>query len=157
MSDIIKFFAYGELMNENYFKEQGLEYKARSSVSLSAWRIVFNKIPGDTNAPEGLGLINIEPTPNNAGMMFGVMYEMDDSFLPRLDEIHQAPAEYQRKVLRFTQHDFNMTNGLAYVARPEKTKPGLKPGKETMKIIKGAKKSLTMLYFSKLMTTPTID
>ncbi len=157
MSNIIKFFAYGELMNEAHFREQGLDYKAKSSVTLSAWRIVFNKIPTDADAPPGLGLANIEPTPNNAGMMFGILYEMDETYLPRLDEIHQAPEEYQRKVVRFTQHDFNMTNGLVYVARQEKTKSGLKPSKAMLKTLKGAKQGLTMLYFSKLMITPTID
>ncbi|GJL79606.1 MAG: hypothetical protein NPINA01_25950 [Nitrospinaceae bacterium] len=157
MTDIVHFFAYGELMNEDYFKEQGLEYVAKSAVTLSSWRVVFNKIPTDENAPEGLGLANIEPSPDNAGMTFGILYEVDESFLPKLDAVHQAPQEYQRKVMRFTKHDFNMTNALVYVARPEKTKKGLKPDKATMKILKKAKKAMPMLYFSRLMTTPTLD
>jgi len=157
MQDIVHFFAYGKLMNEEYFKEQGLDYAARSAVTLSAQRVVFNKIPTDENAPEGLGLINIEPTPDNAGMTFGVLYEMEESYLPKLDAYHQAPAEYQRKIMRVTKHDFNLTNALVYVARPEKIKKGLKPDKATMKILRKAKKDMPMLYFSRLMNTPTLD
>lgn len=157
MADIINFFAYAELMNEDYFREQGLDYVDKLAVTLSAQRVVFNKIPSDENAPEGLGLSNIEPTPDNAGMTVGVMYEMDDSYLPRLDEIHQAPQEYQRKVMRFNKHDFAMMNGFLYIARPEKIQFNLKPDKATMQILRKAKKELPMLYFSRLMGTKTID
>ena len=66
MADVVNFFAYGELINEDYFKEKGLEYISKSSVTLSAWRRVFNKIPIDNGGVEGLGLVNIEPTPDNA-------------------------------------------------------------------------------------------
>jgi len=157
MADIINFFAYAELMNEEYFREQGLDYVAKLSVTLSAHRVVFDKIPTDENAPEGLGWANIEPTPDNAGMTVGIIYEMDNSYLPRLDEIHQAPQEYQRKIMRFNKHDFTMANGFLYIARPEKIKFNLKPDKATMKILRKAKKELPMLYFSRLMGTKTID
>ena len=157
MADIVNFFAYGKLMNEDYFKEQGLEYFAKSEVTLSAWKVVFDKIPTDENAPEGLGWENIEPTHDNAGMTFGILYELDESFVPKLDALYEAPKEYQRKVMRFTKHDFNMTNALVYVARPERTQKKLKPDKATMKILKKAKKAMPMLYFSRLMTTPTLD
>ena len=90
-------------------------------------------------------------------MAIGIMYEMEDTFLPLLDEIHQAPQEYQRKVMRFNKHDFAMTNGFLYIARPEKIKPGLKPDKATMKILRQAKSSVPMLYFSRLMGNKTMD
>ncbi len=157
MADIINFFAYAELMNEDYFRKQGLDYVDKLSVSLSGQRVAFNKIPSDENAPEGLGLSNIEPTPDNAGMAIGIMYEMDDKYLPRLDEIHQAPKEYQRKIMRFNKHDFAMVNGFMYVARPEKINHKLKPDKATMQILRDAKKSVPMLYFSRMMGTKTID
>jgi hypothetical protein len=157
MADIINFFAYAELMNEDYFREKGLDYVDKLSVTLSAHRVVFNKIPDDENASEGLGMSNIEPTPDNAGMAIGIMYEMEDTYLPRLDEIHQAPEEYQRKVMRFNKHDFAMTNGFLYIARPEKIQHGLKPDKATMKILRKAKSSVPMLYFSRLMGIKTLD
>ncbi len=157
MADIINFFAYAELMNEDYFREQGLDYVDKLSVTLSAHWVVFDKIPSDKNAPEGLGWSNIEPTPDDAGMAIGIMYEMEDTYLPRLDEIHQAPREYQRKVMRFNKHDFAMVNGFLYIAHPEKIKHGLKPDKATMKIFRNAKSSMPMLYFSRIMGTRTID
>ena len=106
MVDAVNFFAYGELINLDYFKEKGLEYVSKSSVTLSAWRRVFNKIPIDNGGLEKLGLVNIEPTPDNSGMMHGELYVMDEKFLPKLDELFGHPDEYQRKVMRFNRHDF---------------------------------------------------
>lgn len=157
MIDLVNFFAYGDLMDEEYFKAQGLEYVDKSSVTLSAWRLVFNRIPTDENSPEGLGLANIEPTHNNAGMMFGMNYEMKDSFVPLLDKIHDYPNQFVRKILRFNRHDFTLINGFAYIARPELTKKGLKPTKAMMKTLRVAKKHVPMLYFSRLMGTKTLD
>lgn len=157
MSNWINFFAYDQLMNEDCFKEQGLEYKAILTATLSAWRIIFNKVPVDDEGPEGLGLFNIEPTPNNAGMMEGVLYEMDERFLEKLDELHGYPQEYMRKYLRVIRHDFTFTNAIVYIAKPDRTAKGLKPSKKMMKTMRAAKKTMSMLYFSRLMNTRPCD
>jgi len=85
MSEKISVFAYNELINEDYFKEKGFEYIDKVTVTLSAQRIVFNRLPLEGEGIEGQGLPNIEPTPNNAGMMEGMLYDMYDTFLPKLD------------------------------------------------------------------------
>ena len=157
MANMINFFTYGELMNPKVMEEHGLKYNALFSVSLSSWKLVFNKTPFEDNAPEGLGLANIVPTADSIGMMEGIIYEMDEAYLPRLDEIHRCPKEYQRKVMRFNKHDFTLTNAFVYVAREEKTAPNLRPSKAIMLKIRGAKKNLQMLYFSRVMNTPTLD
>ena len=157
MADVVHFFAYNELINEDYFKEKGLVYLSKSSVTLSAWKLVFNKIPVDNGGVEGLGLANIEPTNDNAGMMHGELYAMDEKLLPQLDKLFGHPDEYQRKVMRFNRHDFTMINGLTYIARPDKIQRGLKPDKATMKTLRKAKKLFPMLYFSRMMNTPTCD
>lgn len=157
MADVIHFFAYNELINEDYFKEKGLEYVSKSSVTLSAWQLVFNKVPIDNGGVEGLGLANIEPTHDDAGMMHGELYAIDEKFLPELDKLFGHPDEYQRKVMRFHRHDFTMINGLTYTARPEKIDKKLKPDKATMKVLRKAKKLFPMLYFSRMMNTPTCD
>ena len=157
MADVVHFFAYNELINEDYFKEKGLVYLSKSSVTLSAWQRVFNKIPVDNAGVEGLGMANIEPTNDNAGMMHGELYAMDEKLLPKLDKLFGHPDEYQRKVMRFNRHDFSMINGLTYIAHPDKIQRGLKPDKATLKIFRKAKKLFPMLYFSRLMNTPTCD
>ena len=95
MVDVVHFFAYDELINEEVFKERGLEYISKSSVSLSGWTRVFNKIPKDNDGQEGLGHANIEPTIDTAGMMHGELYEIDEKFVLKLDEIFDHPNEYQ--------------------------------------------------------------
>ena len=157
MSDTINFFAYNELMNEAHFKKNGLEYIERITVTLSAWRIVFNKLPVEKNAPEGLGLPNIEPTPNNAGMMEGVLYKMDESFLPKLDELFGYPEEYTRKLMDLNRHDFTSVKAAVYFAQPGRIGEKLKPSKAMMKLYRSSKKDMSMLYFSRLMNTRTCD
>ena len=71
MSEKISFFAYNELVNEDYFKEAGFEYIEKVTVTLSAQRIVFNRLSPEKNDSGSQGLPNIEPTPDNTGMMEG--------------------------------------------------------------------------------------
>lgn len=157
MSNWINFFAYDELMDEKLFLERGLKFNARFCVTLSCWKLVFNKIPLDNGGVEKMGLPNIVPTSDNLGMMSGVLYEMDECFLPKLDEIHQHPQEYIRKAMQFIKHDFTRVKGLAYIAPPEKTRDDLTSTKAMIKRLRGVKKSVPMLYFSRLMNTHTAD
>ena len=120
MSEKISVFAYNELINEDYFKEKGFEYIDRVTVTLSAQRIVFNRLPLEGEGIEGQGLPNIEPTPNNAGMMEGMLYDMSDTFLPKLDEFHGYPKECNRKVMDLNAHDFHTVRGIVYFAQPDR-------------------------------------
>lgn len=157
MPNYINWFAYDELMNPRIFKEHGLEANASFCVTLSAHKLTFNKIPLDNNGQENLGLPNIIPTPSNLGMMEGILYEIEESYLPKLDAIYHYPDEYLRKKMRLTKHDFTMVDGIVYIAQTHRTKEGLKPSKEMLKSYKECRKNLTKLYLSRLVNTPTVD
>ena len=157
MSEKISVFAYNELINEDYFKEKGFEYIDKVTVTLSAQRIVFNRLPLEGEGIEGQGLPNIEPTPNNAGMMEGMLYDMHDTFLPKLDEFYGYPKECNRKVMDLNAHDFHTVRGIVYFAQPDRIGDKLKPSKALMKLFKKSRKEMTMLYFARLMNTRTCD
>lgn len=157
MPNLISWFAYDEMMNPEIIKQAGLEYETAFSVSLSAYRLVFNKIPIDNGGKENLGLPNIVPTMDNLGMMEGVLYEMLEENLPKLDALYNHPDEYQRKKMRFTKHDFTFVNGIVYIAQKDRTKSGLMPSKDMLKVYKGCRKILTKLYLSKLLIRPAIE
>jgi hypothetical protein len=157
MSEKISVFTYNELLNEDYFKEMGFNYIEKVTVTLSAQRLVFNRLPPAGTGIEGQGLPNIEPTPNNAGMMEGVLYEMYDTFLPKLDEFHGYPTECNRKLMDLNRHDFNTVRGIIYFAQPDKIGEKLKPSKTLMKLYRKSRKEHTMLYFARLMNTRTCD
>ena len=157
MSEKISVFAYNELINEDYFKEKGFEYIDKVTVTLSAQRIVFNRLPLEGESIEGQGLPNIEPTPNNAGMMEGMLYDMHDTFLPKLDELHGYPKECNRKVMDLNAHDFHTVRGIVYFAQPDRIGDKLKPSKALMKLFRKSRKEMTMLYFARLMNTRTCD
>ena len=61
MPNLINWFAYDEMMNPEVIKKAGLSYEAAFSVSLSAYKLVFNKIPLDNGGKEKLGHANIAP------------------------------------------------------------------------------------------------
>ena len=157
MSEKISFFAYNELINEDHFKEMGFEHIEKVTVTLSAQRIVFNRLPPEGEGLEGQGLPNIEPTPDNAGMMEGVLYEMKDILLPKLDEFHGYPKGCNRKLMDLNRHDFNVVRGIVYFAQPDKIGRKLKPNKAMMKIFRNSRKEFSMLYFARLMNTRTCD
>lgn len=157
MSEKISVFAYNELINEDYFKEKGFEYIDKVTVTLSAQRMVFSRLPLKGEGIEGQGLPNIEPTPNNAGMMEGMLYDMYDTFLPKLDEFHGYPKECNRKVMDLNAHDFHTVRGIVYFAQPDRIGDKLKPSKALMKLFKKSRKEMTMLYFARLMNTRTCD
>ncbi len=157
MPNLINWFAYDEMMNPEVIKEAGLEYEAAFSVSLSAYKLVFNKIPLDNGGKENLGHANIEPIPGNLGMMDGVLYEMLEENLPKLDALYHHPEEYQRRKMRFTKHDFAFVNGIVYIAQNDRTKSGLLPSKDMLKVYKGCRKVLTRLYLSRLLIRPAIE
>ncbi len=157
MPNLISWFAYDEMMNPEVIKKAGLEYETAFSVSLSAYKLVFNKIPLDNGGKENLGLPNIEPIPGNLGMMEGVLYEMPEENLPKLDALYHHPEEYQRRKMRFTKHDFTFVNGIVYIAQKDRTKKGLMPSKDMLKVYKGCRKILTKLYLSKLLIRPAIE
>ena len=157
MSEKISVFAYNELINEDYFKEKGFEYIDKVTVTLSAQRLVFNRLPLEGEGIKGQGLPNIEPTPNNAGMMEGMLYDMYDTFLPKLDEFHGYPKECNRKVMDLNAHDFHTVRGIVYFAQPDRIGDKLNPSKALMKLFKKSRKEMTMLYFARLMNTRTCD
>ena len=157
MSEKISVFAYNELINEDYFKEMGFEHIEKVTVTLSAQRIVFNRLPPEGKGIEGQGLPNIEPTPDNAGMMEGVLYEMQDTFLPKLDAFHGYPKVCNRKLMNLNRHDFITVRGIVYFAQPDNLGEKLKPSKALMKLFRKSRKEMTMLYFARLMNTRTCD
>ena len=157
MSEKISVFTYNELLNEDYFKEMGFDYIEKVTVTLSAQRLVFNRLPPKGTGIEGQGLPNIEPSPDNAGMMEGVLYEMKDIFLPKLDKFHYYPKECNRKLMDLNRHDFHTVKGIVYFAQPDKIGKNLKPSKALMKLFRNSKKEMTMLYFARLMNTRTCD
>ena len=156
MSNIVRVFIYDELINDKIYKELGFSFTTKYSVTLSAWKRVFNKVPADNEGNEGLGHANIVPTHDNLGMMIGMIYEMEEEKLAGLDRHYQYPDEYDRRIMSLTRHDFSETKGYIYIAQKDKVGEDLKPSKAMMKKYRGAKKHFQMLHFSRLMNTPTL-
>lgn len=158
MANFISFFAYDDLIMPEVFASLGFEARAKFNVTLSAYKMVFHKIPKDPeNYKEGEGCPTIIPTDSNIGMMEGILYEVEESLLPKIDEYYGHPNEYQRKKMRFTKHDFTFVNGFVYIAQIEQTDSKLLPSQAQLDRYRPARKFMTRLYFSRLVTQATVE
>lgn len=59
--------------------------------------------------------------------------------------------------MKFTRHDFTFVSGFVYMAPRDLTDDNLLPCKDQLKQLKKAKKFLSMLYFSRMMTQATVE
>ncbi|QPJ61118.1 MAG: gamma-glutamylcyclotransferase [Candidatus Nitronauta litoralis] len=158
MANFIYFFAYDELIMPEVFEKHGFVANARFNVTLSAYKMVFHKIPNNPeDFKEGEGRPTIIPTDSNIGMMEGILYEIDETLLPKLDEYYGHPNDYHRKKMRFTKHDFTFINGFVYMAQVENTDSRLLPSQAQLDAYRPARKTMTRLYFSRLVTQATVE
>lgn len=158
MANFINFFAYDELVMPEVFAAQGFEARAKFNVTLSAYKMVFYKIPKNpADYKEGEGCPTIIPTDSNIGMMEGILYEVDETLLPKIDAYYGHPNEYQRKKMRFTKHDFTFINGFVYIAQIENTDSSLLPSQAQLDRYRPTRNILTRLYFSRMVTQATVE
>ncbi len=119
-------FVYGTLMDpekaEKIFKRRP---KAKIAF-LPGYEVVFNK--------EGMGLGNPNIKPGKG--VWGVVYEVDDRDLQKLDRIS---PKYERKLVKVLI-DGRECEAWVYVAKPEFVNDSLKPDRSCIeRMIKGAK------------------
>lgn len=158
MANFIYFFAYDELIMPEAFEKAGLVANARFNVTLSSYKMVFHLIPDNpADFKEGEGRPTIIPTDSNIGMMEGILYEIDETLLPKIDEYYDHPNKYQRKKMRFTKHDFTFVNGYVYIAQIERTDSRLLPSQAQLDGYRPARKLMNRLYFSRLVTQATVE
>lgn len=91
---VMYYFAYGSNMNPVRMKEREVNYSQRKHAILIAYRLEFNKV--SSRGPKE-GYANI--VPDKAGAVEGVLYDIIDSDLLKLDEHEGYPVHYDRIML----------------------------------------------------------
>ncbi len=148
----MKYFAYGSNCNPAIMEKKGVHFSSRQQAKLSDYRLLFNKMAMRENLPPRVGFANINEYPG--GTVEGVLYDVVDEDLGRLDESERHPDHYRR--IEVTVHtEAGAVACFAYQACPDKIASDLKPSRNYLNHILAAKDFLSWQYFDALDKSQT--
>lgn len=150
---MIKYFAYGSNMNPERMRQRKIKFSSRVHVVLNGWRLMFNKIA--SRNPKQEGYANIEP--DKGGIVEGILYEIQNSDLRKLDICEGYPEHYDKKKVEVTLDNGQIVEAITYIAQPDKTRSGLKPSKEYLNHLLEGCDLLSKEYCERLRTWETLD
>ncbi len=148
----MKYFAYGSNMDSQRMNKRHVSFSQRVHAVLKGYTLAFNKVASDDPRE---GKANIVPKID--GIVEGVLYEIPESDLPKLN-IHEGfPRHYYHKTVTVQTDSDASFNSLTYVAQPDKIREGLKPTREYLGHLIAAQDILTKTYIKKLESLETLD
>jgi gamma-glutamylcyclotransferase (GGCT)/AIG2-like uncharacterized protein YtfP len=133
-------------------QKKGVAYFSRQKAVLPGYRLLFNKKSLREKLPDSIGFANVEP--DSEGTVEGILYDIEDDCLSRLDESERYPSHYDRVsvVVRTESGDEPCWT---YKAQPDKTADGLIPSRNYLNHILAAKDFLSRQYFEALDRSQT--
>lgn len=148
----MKYFAYGSNCNPAIMEKKGVNFNSRQRAVLPGYRLLFNKKAMREAMPPGIGFANINQDPS--GSVEGVLYDIVDDHLGRLDESERYPDHYTRIEVT-VQTDEVATPCTTYQACHDKIASGLKPSRNYLNHILSARDFLSWQYFEALDKSQT--
>ena len=143
----MKYFAYGSNCNPAVMERKGVAFTARRRAALRGYRLLFNKRALRERIPDDIGFANINVDPD--ATVEGVLYEIDDALLGRLDATERYPEHYTRVEVT-VQTDDGPVDCQAYQAQPDKIADNLKPSRNYINHILSARDFVSRQYFEAL-------
>jgi len=148
----MKYFAYGSNMNPERMKKRGIEFSQRRHATLKAYRLEFNKV-ASRDPKEGYA--NIVQFEN--GIVEGVLYDIEDSDLSKLDRYEGYPDHYKRVEVKVQLDDRQGVEAVSYIAQPDRARYGLMPSRDYLSHLLAARDVLSEAYRRKLEAWQTLD
>jgi gamma-glutamylcyclotransferase len=148
----MKYFAYGSNMDPERMSERSVSFSQRTHAILKGYRLDFNKV-ASRNPQEGYA--NVVKFEN--GIVEGVLYEILDSDLSKLDAHEGYPDHYDRVKVKVNLNDGQEVEAVAYIAQPNKVRDGLKPSRDYLDHLLAAKDLLSEAYRRKLEALQPLD
>jgi gamma-glutamylcyclotransferase (GGCT)/AIG2-like uncharacterized protein YtfP len=143
----MKYFAYGSNCNPAVMKRKGVSFTSRERAVLRGFRLLFNKRAMRASLPEGIGFANINEDAD--GTVEGILYELGDDDLERLDSSERYPDHYDRIEVT-VESDTGHHRCCTYRAQPDKVCTGLKPSRNYLNHILAAGDFLSRQYHEAL-------
>ena len=150
----MRYFAYGSNCNTAVMTRKRVDFTSRERAVLVGHRLRFNKKAMRENLPEEIGFANIEMCAGES--VEGILYNIVDDHLERLDESERYPHHYDRIAINVetSQGEFSC---FAYKAQPDKVGTGLKPSRNYLNHILAAKDFLSIQYYNALDRSQTYE
>lgn len=142
---MVNYFAYGSNMDPLWLRKRGVFIYGMRPAILWGWRLAFNKQAVD-NPSEGFANI----IPDELSRVEGIMYEVEEDDLRKLDVFEGYPVHYQKRFLTVNLYGGWTAEAVVYIANGNQVKDGLKPGKEYLKHLLAAGRYLTKGYYEQL-------
>jgi len=139
----VKYFAYGSNMNPAVLAKKQIRFADRQPATLAGYLLRFNKKSLRPLLPENIGFANVVATPGKH--VEGVLCDILDESLDRLDDSERCPAHYERMPAVVTTESGSV-ECFTYRARPDKTTEGLIPSRNYLSHILAAGSFLSKAY-----------
>lgn len=146
------YFAYGNNMNPDIFKEQDVEFFTRKKGIIRGYRIIFNKKAKDEN----YSFANIEQTGNGEDVIEGILYELDDGEMKEIDKKEGFPTQYNKYRID-VETDGGVVQAIVYIAQPEWIDNNLKPPKFYIENMLKAKDLISPDYLNFIENIETFE
>jgi len=149
----VKYFAYGSNMDPDRMREERkVFFLKRERAVLEGWRLLFNKIKRDL---PGAGYANI--VKDEGSIVEGVLYEIREEDLEKLDECEGYPRHYYRRKVKVRIEDGREVEALTYIANPDMTRSDLKPTRKYLRYLIRGSDILSEEYREKLQRIETLE
>ena len=145
------YFAYGSNMSKERMEERvGGQYKVLGKARMRGYKLVLNK----QNSKNPInGFANVTEAPGS--IVEGVLYEVGEAGMCKLDRNEGVPTHYMRAVVQ-VEIDKGVQEATTYIACPEKVREGLLPTEEYLGHLLKGKEYLSEAYYSMLKHQPTL-
>ena len=148
----MKYFAYGSNCNPAVMAKKGVEFTSRVRGTLSGYRLLFNKMALRERLPSGIGFANISD--DVTGTVEGLVYEIVDEHLERLDKSERYPDHYTRITVA-VETESGLQECQTYQAQPDKTAAGLVPSRNYLNHLLAGRDFLSKQYYEALDQSQT--
>jgi gamma-glutamylcyclotransferase (GGCT)/AIG2-like uncharacterized protein YtfP len=148
----MKYFAYGSNMDPKRVKERRIRFSKREHAVLEGFKLEFNKVSA-LNPKEGYA--NIVEDKNE--IVEGILYEIEDEDINKLDKFEGVPRHYRRINLRVKLDSQEIVEATTYIAQTDMTRQGLKPTKQYLNHLLQGCDLLSQEYCDKLKKMETLD
>lgn len=148
------YFAYGSNCDSAIMEKKQVSFSSRKRGRLNGYRLRFNKLALRQRLPSGIGFANIIEDP--ATVVEGIIYDVVDEDVSRLDESERYPDHYGRITVTVASDD-GPVECQTYQAQPDKTADGLVPSRNYLNHILAGRDFLSQQYFKALDQSLTYD
>jgi len=137
---MVFYYAYGSNMSEQRMLDRKITFFSRKFGILKNYKLVFNKISKSNNNTSFANIVE-----SIGDFVEGIIYEIDDNDIKKLDKFEGHPVHYTRKNVLIDNKSC-----IVYIAQDQWIKEGIYPTKEYINYLLEAKDLLSEEYYNKI-------